>query len=275
MNPEQMLYAALSAIREHVQLPGGYDWAPSAVTVAIGLVGLLLMIRGAKWAPGVGAVAFLGLGAMGGKFLADWLTTPLWPTVGISAVGAFVLGLVFFRIWQAAILASCCMVAALGAYYVHDLIPAVNSWVGGDGSASITLPAEGTVVGAAGTQVWANTQSLYNHLSANVANFQFNFWALAAGAGIAGLAFGLVLPRASRSIWAATIGTVLLGISATGLMQSYSPNALNWLMADNLRAWGIVGGVWAGSLAWNLVTSGPKKQKAAPATPATAKPAMA
>ena len=86
--------------------------------------------------------------------------------------------------------------------------------------------------------------------------------------------FLILRPFLGPTIWAATIGTVFLGISATGLMQSHAPEALNWLMADNLRAWGIVGGTWVASLAWNLVTSGPKKQKAAPAAPA-AKPALA
>src|SRR5262245_33322854 len=146
MTMEQMLYAFLASIRDHIQLPG-YEWAPTAVTAGIALSGLLLMIRGAKWAPGFGAVGFLALGGLGGHFLSLWLGTPQWPTVGITAVAAFTLGLVLFRIWQAVILAACFVIAALGAYYVHDLTPAVNTWLG-DGSTAISLPDAGTVVGA-------------------------------------------------------------------------------------------------------------------------------
>lgn len=272
MTMEQMLYAFLASVRDHIQLPG-YEWAPSAITVGIALAGLLLMIRGAKWAPGVGAVGFLALGGVGGHFLSLWLGTPQWPTVAITGIAAFALGLALFRIWQAVILAGCFIVAALGAYYVHDLTPAVNTWLG-DGSAAISLPDAGTVVGSDAQSGWAKAQSLFGHLSANVPNFQFNFWALLTGAGVAGLALGLVLPRASRSLWAATIGTVMLAMGATGLMETHAPQALEWLLADNVRAWGIVGAVWLASFAWNLVTSGPKRAKEA-GPPPTAKPAMA
>lgn len=272
MTMEQMLYAFLASIRDHLQLPG-YEWAPTAVTACIALAGLLLMIRGAKWAPGFGATGFLALGGVGGHFLSQWLGTPQWPTVAITAVAAFALGLALFRIWQAVILAGCFIIAALGAYYVHDLTPAVNTWLG-DGTAAISLPDAGTVVGTEAQSPWAKAQSLFGHLAATVPNFQFNFWALLAGAGVAGLALGLVLPRASRSLWAATIGTVTLAVGVTGLLQTHAPQALDWLMADNLRAWGIVGIAWLASFAWNLVTSGPKREKASSGPP-PAKPAIA
>lgn len=272
MTMEELLYAFLTSLRDHIQLPG-FEWAPTAATAGIALAGLLLMIRGAKWAPGVGAVGFLALGGVGGHFLSLWLGTPQWPTVGITAVAAFALGLALFRIWQAAILAACFIVAALGAYYVHDLTPAVNTWLG-DGTTAISLPDAGTVVGEEAQSGWTKAQALFSHLSATVPNFQFNFWALLIGAGVAGLALGLVLPRASRSLWAATIGTVMLGVGATGLLQTHAPQALEWLMADNIRAWGIVSGVWLASFAWNLVTSGPKRAKE-PAGPPGAKPALA
>jgi hypothetical protein len=272
MTMEQMLYAFLATLRDHIQLPG-YEWAPTAATAGIALIGLLLMIRGAKWAPGVGGLGFLALGGVGGHFLSLWLGTPQWPTVGITAVGAFALGLALFRIWQAVILAGCFIVAALGAYYAHDLTPAVNAWLG-DGATAISIPEAGTVVGTDAQSAWIKAQSLFSHLSTTVPNFQFNFWALAAGAGVAGLALGLVLPRASRSLWAATIGTIMLGMGATGLMQTHAPQALDWLLADNVRAWSIVGGTWLASFAWNLVTSGPRRAKEAVGPP-SARPAIA
>ncbi|MBI5866229.1 MAG: hypothetical protein HZB38_17300 [Planctomycetes bacterium] len=258
MNPEQMLSAFLTTVREHLQLPGGYEWAPTAAIAAVGVAGLLLMIRGAKWAPGVGALLFLFVGAFVGRGLCGWLGTPEWPSVGITAVASCSLAIALFRIWQAVLLSVCCIVASLGAYYVHDLTGPVSAWVNGDGTAAITLPA----ADAAELTAWAKAKSLFDYLAAgNVPNFEFNFWALVCGAGVAGLVFGLVLPRASRSIWAATIGTALLGVGTTGMLDKFAPQALAWLLADAPRAWGIVGGVWTISLIWNLVSSGPRRAR--------------
>lgn len=258
MNPDQLFFALLDTLRTHIQLPEQYAWAPTAIIAGVGLIGLLLMIRGAKWAVGIGSIAFLALGGVGGQLLSGWLGTPLWPTVGIAAVTAFVLSIALFRLWQAVLLGGAAIAAALGAYYVIDLTPAANAWLG-DGT-TVTLRDAATPETAGLARVWTEAQSLFSHLATSVPNFQFNFWALAVSAGIAGLVFGLVLPRASCSLWAATVGTLTLGLSATSLLQSHAPDAFQWLLADAWRAWAIVGAAWLVSFIWNLVTSGPKRQ---------------
>src|SRR5262245_21131401 len=142
MNAQELLYALFSTATQHIRLPEGMEHAPLFATAAVGIFGVLLMLRGAKWAAGLGSLAFLGVGALAGTHLANQFGTPVWPTVGISAAACFVIGLVLFRIWQAVMLAACCAGVALSAYYVKDLAPHVNSWLG-DGS-QVTLPAEGT-----------------------------------------------------------------------------------------------------------------------------------
>src|SRR5687768_5016132 len=112
MNTQDLLYALFSSVTQHIRLPDGLANVPLFATAAVGVFGLLLMIRGAKWASWLGAMAFLAVGALGGSHLAAVWNTPLWPTVGIAAVASFMVGLVLFRIWQAVMLAGCCAAIA-------------------------------------------------------------------------------------------------------------------------------------------------------------------
>lgn len=259
MTFEQAMSAIVSAATQHLALPANLSWTPSAGGAALLLGGLLLLVRGARWAPGIGALLFLGLGGLGGSHLAAWLGTPLWPSVGVAAVVALILSLLLFRVWQALLLGVCCAIAGLGAYYSMQLTPAVSSWVA-DG-ATVTLP-DAATSGATNLQaVIDRGQSLWTYLGANVPNFNVNFWAILAATSLAGLAFGLFLPRASRALWASTIGTAVFGFGTTALLSAQSPAALDWLKADNLRAWGIVGAVWLASLIYNLINTRPARAK--------------
>lgn len=259
MTFEQALSAIVSAATQHLSLPENLAWTPTATTAALLIGGVLLMIRGARWAPGIGGLAFLGLGGLGGSHLAAWLGTPLWPTIGVAGVVALVVSLVLFRIWQAVLLGVCCAVAGLGTYYVMQLTPEVSNWVA-DGT-SVTLPAAAASQPSDLTAVVERVGSLWSHLNTQVPNFSINFWAILGATSLAGLAFGLFLPRASRSLWAATIGTGVFGLGATAILTTQAPAALDWLKGDNIRAWGIVGAVWLASLAYNLINTRPPKAK--------------
>src|SRR5215471_4790593 len=120
MDTQQLLYALYSSATQHVKLPEGMEHAPLFASAAVGIFGLLLMLRGAKWAAGLGSLAFLAFGALAGTHLANYFSTPVWPTVGICAAACFVVGLVLFRIWQAVMLGACCAGLAISAYYVKD-----------------------------------------------------------------------------------------------------------------------------------------------------------
>jgi len=274
MGLDQLALSLWTALTEHIRVPANLSWTPTAGMAVLVLLGFLLMIRGARWARGLGSIVFLGLGALAGTHVANWLQTPQTPTIALTGVVAFLMSLGLFRLWQAVILAGCCLIAGVGAYYVYELVPAVSQWVGGGDQ--ITLrPA-----GSAGLQTTAaaaainEVQSLWSHLSATVKNFEFNMVVISVGATLVGLIFGLALPRASKSLWAATIGTFVLGVGVTGLMQKHAPQVLDWLLQEKAYAWIAVGAMWLVSFLYNLMNSGPRKKVVEEDEPvATAAPA--
>jgi len=241
MSPDELFFALFPTIAEHLKLPAGYGWAPPVVFALVTALGLLLLVRGARWAPGLAALTFLAAGGWVGSFLAGAIGTPVWPTVGVVGVVGLVLGFVLFRLWQAALLASCFVIAALSVYYVRTLTPEVQNWVSASAEPGfVTLQPPDTVVGDHRLNTWAELGSLWTHLNQHVPSFATTFWALTLSAGLAGLVFGLLLPHASRALWAASLGTAVFGIGTTALLKQYAPGALDWLLADAVRAWAIV-----------------------------------
>ena len=277
---EELLVALFETMTDQLRLPEGYEWAPLAGLCTATGFGLLLLLRGARWAPGLAALTFLGIGGWAGSFLAGAVGTPFWLTVGVVGVVGCVLGVVMFRFWQALLLAACCVVAGLSVYYARDLTPDVQNWVSATGAELdlIALQPPGTVVGEGRPSALAELGSLWTHLDQQVPNFATTVWALVASIGLAGLVFGLLLPRASRALWAATLGTVFLGVGGTLLLKQFEPGAYDWLLADNARAWAIVGVVWLASFVLNLLTCRHRKPSKKPEkarTRAGAKPAVA
>lgn len=279
MTPEEVMVALFETLTEHLKLPDGYEWAPLAGCGLVTAFGLLLLLRGAKWAPWLAAVAFLGIGGGAGSFLANAIGTPLWPTAGVVGVLSFILGLVMFRFWQAVLLAGCFMVAGLSVYYVRVLTPEVRNWISATPqSGAIVLPDAGTVVGDSRSGAMAEFKSLWSHLDQNVANFSTTTWTLLLATGAAGLIFGLLLPGVSRALWAASLGTFFFGIGITAALAHFAPSTLDWLKASHGWAWGIVGTVWLLSLALNLATGRrrkPAKSDEDASPDAKRKPAMA
>ena len=263
MTPEEIIVAVFKTLTENLSLPEGFNWVPPTVIASVGIFGLLLMIRGAKWAPAMGALAFLAIGGGVGSFLTKAIGTPLWPTVGVTGVVGFILGLTLFRMWQALLLSSCFIAAGLSVYYVRVLTPEVENWLSATPQAGmITLPQAGSVVGENATKGWTQIESLYQHLDQNVPDFAQTFWMLTLITGLAGLIFGLLLPNASRSLWAATMGTIFFGIGLTAGLNHFAPDALEWLKSNHQAAWGIVGLLWMASMAVNLITCRKKKASA-------------
>ena len=260
MSPEELIVALFEMFAEHVKMPEGYDWVPAATSAGIAVAGLILLLRGARWAPGFAALSFLLIGGGLGAFLGDIIALPMWLTGGIGGVLGLVLGVVMFRLWQATLLASCCVILGLSVYFVRTLHVEVQNWISGPTEAEfITLQPAGSVVGEQTSSVQAEFQSLWQHLSDNVPNFQMTFWSLLISTGLAGLIFGLFLPRASRALWAASLGTITFGIGLTALLEHFAPDALDWLLANTMWAWCIVGGVWLISLGINYATCGKRK----------------
>ena len=256
MNMEDLLGRLFELVTAQVRLPAEYAWAPLGAAFALVVGGLLFLIRGAKWAPGFTAVAFLGLGGVGGYYLTPLIGTPLAVTVALTAVVSALIGIGFFRFWQAAALAGCLMCAGFGVYFARVLTPEVNAWLEPEPAdvVAIQLPDAGTVVGEARDTALTKVSSLWSHLSATVPNFQLSFWSVICSTGLAGLIFGLLLPRASRALWATSIGTVLLGVGSVFVLKQYSPDSLTWLKSNTTWAWGVVGVIWLTGFLYNFTS---------------------
>lgn len=262
MNPTSNLEQLFANIRDfltsQVNLPVGSEWAATGVLALIAMAGLMLLVRGARWAPGMVGFVFLGLGIAFGIKLANALSLPAWVGGGVVGVLAMGLGIVLFRLTQALVMGGALAGVGLAAYYVSSLVPAVDSWVhrGLDANQNITLPAAngGGETGSAANAALAQASSLWHHLSAEVANFQPTFFGIVGAGLLCGALFGWFLPRFSRSLWSATIGTVLAGMGVTGLLEVFAPSVLESLLSNNQVAWSIVGGVWLASLGINYFT---------------------
>jgi hypothetical protein len=262
MTLDELLLALFQAATEHLKLPEGYGWASFAGLILVTAFGLLLLVRGAKWAPAFGALTFLGLGVFVGAFLARAIGTPMWITSGLTGVVGCVLGLVLFRFWQALLLGMCFVIAGLSVYSVRSLHVEMENWMSLPPGADITLPAAGSVVGEHQLTATQKLSSLWTHLSENVPHFTLTFWALVVSTGLAGLVFGLLLPRISRALWAASLGTLFFGIGVTILLRELAPSALDWLGTHHALSWSIVAALWLLSLAHNLVSCRRRKPAA-------------
>lgn len=275
MTPTELLSTILNMVGDQLRLPEQYAWAP-AVFVGVTLLGLLMLTRGARWAPGLAALTFLAIGGFGGKALAGAIGTPLWPTVAVAAAIGGVLGVVMFRFWQALMLATCCILVGYGVYFGQSLKPEANNWLTQTAdNGTVTLEPAGAVVGENQLSALDKLGGLWDHLEASVPDFAKNTLILVLATGIAGLVFGLLLPRLSRSLWAATVGTVVFGVGATALLEQYSPGTIDWLTADNMRAWMVVGVIWALSLAMNFATCSRGRKKEPADNTAEGEPAAA
>ncbi len=267
MNPSELI----EAVTQHI--PASAAWIPPLGMSLVTLFGLVLLLHGAKLAPALTALAFAGFGGLGASFLANALNLPLWPTIACAAVVSLVVGYVFFRIWMASILAACFALVGVGVYFVRTLHPYVAQFVAGDGSETI-LPAGPS--NSSMPPVVHELGQLWQHLSGSVPNFQAHLGAIVGSTMLAGLAFGLLLPRVARSVWAATFGTTIALIGVCMLLDGYWPSAMNALAASGGWAWSGVATVWLLSLVYNLARGRrPSKPAAEPAAPAIAKPATA
>jgi hypothetical protein len=275
MNPDEFLNMLWSAFTQHV--PATHDWVPLAGMGATILFGLILLLRGAKLAPLLAAVAFLGFGGIGGSFLASWTGFPAWPTIVATGVVGFIIGLALFRFWLAILLAACFSAGALSIYYVRVLNPQVANYTASNFDAQnqlVTLPgADG--VGGLAAQPAERLADLWAYLGQSVVNFRASFIAIALSAGLAGLIFGLLLPKVSRALWAASGGIVFLLAGLLLLLDGVAPAAVAWLCGLGAWGWGVVGLIWAASLVYNLLLCREKRPKKPPVEDADAEPAPA
>jgi hypothetical protein len=276
MNTEQLLSSLLQMVQTHVRIPENLQWVPAVLAAFALISGLITIVRGGRSAPGIVAVVFLVVGGAGGYYLAGQIATPAWLTAGIIGLVAGVLGLALFRLWQALLLGGVAMLAAMGVFAAYSLTPEISAWSDGVAPADIAfdLKPAGTIVGEQRASVGQELASLWTHLDMNVPSFQLKVWSVLGSSGLAGLIFGLLLPRASRALWVSALGTLMIGSGVAGLLEQLAPAQLEWLVANPHLGWVAVGIVWVAAFMSCFLTTKPKAKRVAESKP-VAKPALA
>lgn len=270
MSASETLAALWQFAGEHMKLPAGFEWAPLTASCGCALFGLLLLVRGARWAPGLAGLLFGGICGAGAAAIAqnNGYATSALPAGLVAGVVGLGLCLLMFRVLQAAIMAGVLALVGVSVYYARGLHTEVANWVArGVEGETLTLRPAGEVVGANG---WHTAGELWNHLVSNVPQFQLTLGSIVGLTLAAGFVFGFLLPRLSRAIWASTLGVVICGVGATGLMQKLAPDALAWLSSNTETAWSIVGAAWLISLGINLISTRKTKKASITVEPAPA-----
>ena len=228
-------------------------WVPVGGALLAALVGLLFLVKGARLAPILAALVFAALGALGGTVLAYVLSLPFWPAVIVATTIGLVLGVVLFRLWFALLVAGCMIAGGLSVYSGNVLQPALREYQvrglqPGAPDGAVTLPQAPTTSPA--TAAWhTELGNLWSYLDGRVPAFRTNLYTIVIVTGLAGLAFGLLLPRAARAFWAATTGTLLFVPAVLAVAHTSSPDVAAWLV---LRAQLCAAVLWSMSFIYNL-----------------------
>lgn len=261
----------LSTLQQHV--PGNLNWVPVASAGGVALIGLILLWKGARLAPFIAGLAVLTAGLGGGAAIAGSFHTPLVPTLVTTGLVGFVLGMMLFRLMQAAFLAACLVGVALSIYYVRDLSGHLHNYTSSNLTGTdVTLLEPGQA--AIGQTITQRAADIWQYLGQQVPNFHANFWTLVVATGLTGLLLGWLLPRVTRAACASTFGVGLLFVGAASALQMQSPEMFNqaqqWTAANmGPWSWAPLGLLWLGGLVHNFRQG----RKTATAHPADAEPA--
>ncbi len=237
----------LDTLRQHV--PTDAAWIPLAAAGLTALIGLVLLLRGARLAPAAIAIAFCVAGGYTGTHVASAFGTPLWPTVAAGSVIGLVAGVLFFRLWLAGIVAAFLAAGALTFYGAQVLTGPLAQYGKVEAQGVSLPPAPMSAPADWASRLVAIVAPLWDYLCQQVPTFHASFYAIVISTGLGGLVFGLLLPRVARAAWAATLGTALLLAGLYALLEG------RWAQADPWFArWGTLtaGSMWSVALLYNL-----------------------
>ena len=248
----------LDAISQHI--PPEAAWIPTLMLAVTAFLGVMFMVKGARLAPALSAIVFALVGGVMGTFLPGLLGTPLWPTVFVSGAAGLVLGLLLFKVWLAVLVGVCLASAGLSVYSGRVLREPLSEYLAAGLDTQqqlVTLPAavDGSVEAPSPGEELGR---LWSYLAENVESFETSFFAIVISTGLAGLIFGLALPRAARSFVAATLGTGLLLLAAGAFTRTYWPAGV-----DLLNQWGLLtaGVLWCAALVYNIADQRPARPR--------------
>lgn len=259
MDPTTAPGGAFEALLQH--LPSGWQWTPTVAAMVMTGIGIVFLVKGAKLAPVLAAIGFSVLGGLGGLVLATVFALPALPlTIVVGTIG-LILGIVLFRVWFAMLVAVSLIFLAVGVYGDRVVVPLLNDYQvqgltedGGAGTVTLPEPADDGRM--------AELARLRSYIQSRRPNFELSVGAIILAAGAAGLVVALLLPRASRAFWAATMGVLLAGPGLFTLTRTYWPQGAGWL-----EHWGLTLAalIWAASVIYNLSDVTPRRLKKAPA----------
>jgi hypothetical protein len=253
----RMLFDTLT---QHIHIPADRMWIPVAASVGGLLLGLALLIKGTKLIPAMAGLFFLVVGASAGALVATRFGTPWWLTVVLLGAAGFGLGLVLCKFWMAILLTACFSLGGLTLYTARVLWPHLETYAKGGVLGSDDLVTLQAAQEAAPSPA-ANLGELWGYLAANVTGFQTSFFAIILSTGLAGLVFGLLLPKIARALWAATAGAILFCLSSILLLEVAAPGVLAWLDRAGGWPWLAVALIWAASLAFNILAGADRAPK--------------
>jgi hypothetical protein len=256
---EELLDMFRETVAQH--LAHTATWIPLAIAGTLALLALVLLVKGARLVPLLAGLATAGLGMAGGPFLVGLLGTPLWATLAVAGACGLLLGLLLFRVWLALALAGVFALAGLALYTVKTIsphLPGYSSWglaqevPGSDVLYGVTIP-EGGAAQAASELPAAGAARLWAYLLAVVPGFRTSLVAITLSTGLAGLIFGILLPRVARAFLGATLGTLLLLQAVGVVVNTVWTSGLHYVQAVGMHGWlAAAGGVWLASLLANL-----------------------
>ena len=246
----------MEAARQH--LSAGYAWTPWMTSAAVIFGAVIVLLKGARLVRWIISGGFLVAGGWAGAEIAHRAALPFWPTMLITAAVAVIVGALLARLWLAVMLAGCAAGGSLALYYAKVLDPVLRRF-NDEGVATVTLAEPGEATTALGGIV---SRAQWEFLSANVSHLQMSLMAIVISTMLAGLVFGLLLPRFSRAVSAATAGTLALLVGVYGLSH-----LLGWqdqLLQLGSWTWFATGGVWLFSLLYNLLDEHRATRRAQP-----------
>lgn len=241
----------LAAAKQHI--PEDAAWLPVACLAAVGLLGLLLFVKGARLAPAFVAILLLAAGGLAGTALAPHFGTPVLPTAAAAGVIGLTAGLVLFKLWLALLMAGIFVTGSLALYSAQMVIPRLpefgaHGYVAEKGAMGVHLPESD-----AAALPDSNMPLVFWHqASQTIPNFQTSVWAIVISTTLAGLLVGFLLPRFSRALFAATGGIFLMGFALFTLLKTFWPSAADWLLSLGAWGWVVLLSGWCLSLVVNF-----------------------
>lgn len=234
----------LGMARQYVS--NDYAYAPHGISLLVAIGALFILWRGARMIALMTTLVFIGVGLVAGHNAAIQFNLPLWPITVLGGAVGLALGAMLVKLWLAMLLAACFAAISFGVYTVKVIGPQYSNFM-----SQPKLQSGFHVPSASDSAPTTDApQQFWNYLIEHVPQVQLSIGAVLLSGALAGLVIGLALPKTSKAIAAATLGSLTL---ASGLYAV----AFFFHQAAQVKTWGWypaagLGVVWLISLLLNI-----------------------